>query len=339
MMPLMLDHHSLSGTLAGGLLGIALLTPAFAFAQGQLLTLEDFQSAKGPWATEQIATPEKSAESEETNALPQPHWSHLPIFGVEAAARGFTLPLPFGVGANYYREEQPFNITDLSVALRNSKLTSVKGFVEIDRVDTTQKTATSRIDAWIFPFLSVYGILGYMEGEMKGSVGLPEIPILPPLVVVPAQVLPLRIGYEGLVYGGGLTLAGGAKVTDWRTLTAFVVVDLNYTYTDLDFIDDKLKSDSGAEAVVFSPRLGLRAQLSKSIFASAWVGAMHQRVSETLEGRVPSQELEFVIEQQPSEPWNLLLGGRVELGSHWDLMVEGGLGTRNSILGGASFRF
>jgi hypothetical protein len=34
--------------------------------------------------------------------MPQPHWSRLPIWGVEAEARGHQIPLPFGIGINYY---------------------------------------------------------------------------------------------------------------------------------------------------------------------------------------------------------------------------------------------
>src|SRR5881394_3003993 len=122
---------------------------------------------------------------------PEPHWSHLPIWGVEAEARGFQIPLPFGVGINYYREEQPFNINDLKVAVRGRPPVSVKDFAVLDKVNTTQHSVVARLDTWIFPFLNFYGVAGHTAGEMNGVIGLPAIQVLG----IPAQALPLSIGY------------------------------------------------------------------------------------------------------------------------------------------------
>jgi hypothetical protein len=159
---------------------------------------------------------------------PVPHWSHLPIWGVDAEARGFQLPLPFGFGFNYYREQQPFNIHDLQVS-RGGRPVSVNDFLGLKQVETTQRNGVGRLDAWLFPFLSVYGLVGYTAGHMEGQLFLPDIPKLN----IPSQVLPLNIGYEGPTYGGGCTLAGGFKVSEWRGLTLFAVLDVNYTVTDL----------------------------------------------------------------------------------------------------------
>jgi len=283
--------------------------------------------------------PFTSASSETGDATivetPQPHWSHLPIWGVEAEARGHQLPLPFGIGVNYYHEKQPFNINDLEVSIGGRDPVSVKDFAVIDQVDTAQSSVTTRIDAWIFPFLSLYGVVGYTSGEMNGAVGLPGIPILG----IPSQMLPLSIAYEGPTYGGGGTLAGGFKVSEWRALTAFTVVDANYTITDLDFTDERLFTDTKATALVISTRLGLRARISERMHAGIWAGAMYQGVSEFLVGRNADNSFAFLVVQGPVSPWNAVVGGRLEVGRHLDFMIEGGIGTRLSILGGLTFRF
>jgi len=152
---------------------------------------------------------------------PKPHWSHLPAWGVAAAERGHVLPLPFGIGINYYSEKQPFAIDDLQIPLDGGDPVSVKDFAEIDQVTTQQSSLTGRLDAWLFPFLNVYGVFGYTSGDMTGTVGLPAILELG----IPAQQLPLAISYSGPTYGGGGTIAGGFKVSDWRSLTTFAVVD------------------------------------------------------------------------------------------------------------------
>jgi hypothetical protein len=267
-------------------------------------------------------------------AAPEPHWSHLPIWGVAAAERGHKLTLPFGTGVNYHREEQPFDINDLQISLGGDPI-SIKDFATIDQVNTSQWSLTSRLDAWIFPFLNVYGVAGFTSGEMNGTVGLPAIPPLD----IPAQNLPLSISYEGPTYGGGATLAGGAKVSEWQQLTVFVVVDANYTITDLSFTDDRLFTDTKAKAFVFSSRLGLRGKISKHLHAGVWGGAMYQDVSEFLVGRSADSSFAFLVVQGPAGPWNAVVGGRLEVGRHLDFMVEGGLGTRSSILGGMTLRF
>ena len=66
---------------------------------------------------------------------------------------------------------------------------------------------------------------------------------------------------------------------------------------------------------------------------------MLQDVSDSLVGRSADESFAFRVVQEPLEPWNALVGGRLEIGRHLDLIVEGGLGTRTSIMGGLTFRF
>lgn len=265
---------------------------------------------------------------------PQPHWSHLPVWGAEAEARGYQLPLPFGVGVNYYREQQPFKIKDLQVT-RGGRPVSVNESLQLETVNTTQQNGIMRLDAWLFPFLNVYGLAGYTSGNMQGKIALPEISMLN----ISAQELPLNIAYEGPTYGGGATLAGGFKVCDRGDLTLFLVADANYTVTDLSFTDEQLFTDTRMTAFVFSARIGLRRKMSEQLHFALWGGTMFQDVSESLIGRAVDQEFAFMVVEEPVAPWNALVGGRLEIGRHWDLMVEGGLGTRTSIMGGLTFRF
>jgi hypothetical protein len=119
----------------------------------------------------------------------------------------------------------------------------------------------------------------------------------------------------------------------------FLVADANYTVTDLSFTDERLFTNAKPEALVFSARLGLRRQVSESLHLSLWAGTMYQDVSESLVGSSDARDFAFMIVQDPVAPWNALVGTRLEMGRNWDLMVEGGLGTRTSIMGGVSFRF
>jgi hypothetical protein len=73
--------------------------------------------------------------------------------------------------------------------------------------------------------------------------------------------------------------------------------------------------------------------------AAIWTGAMYQRIQQTVAGGVANTDLQFVVVQSPTKPWNALLGGLVEFGKDWVVILEGGIGARTSILGAAVYRF
>lgn len=290
-------------------------------------------AANGKSPITSVTAPVEAAQPSQAE-MPQPHWSHLPIWGVEAQARGHQIPLPFGIGVNYYREKQPFNIKNLQIGISGRPPESTT-FVQIDRVDTTQQSVAARFDVWIFPFLNLYGIGGYTLGKMEGAVDLPALPTLG----IPAHRLPLSISYEGPTFGGGGTLAGGLKVSEWHDLTAFVVLDANYTITPLSFQNEGLFTDTKIKALIFSSRVGLRGKVTPNMHGAMWAGAMYEDVSDLLVGRSNDPSFVFLVRQGPVAPWNALIGGRIEAGKHLDIIVEGGIGTRTSILAGVTFRF
>jgi hypothetical protein len=269
-------------------------------------------------------------------APPQPHWSGLPIWGAEAEARGYQLPLPFGIGVTAYSARQPVNIHDLQLGRNGNDPVSVKNFLQIDRVDTSQQNVSAKFDVLVFPFLDVYVLLGYTKGTTKGLIQVPGEPILG--IIEPA-VLHLNASFSGPTYGGGVTMQGGVKVSDWRDLTAFVVADANRTRTDLSFDNETLIANTRPVASVYSARVGLRGTVGSSTAVGIWTGAMYQRIQQTVAGSVANTDLQFVVVQSPTKPWNTLLGGLVEFGKDFAVLVEGGLGARTSILAGAVYRF
>src|SRR6478735_6079452 len=97
-----------------------------------------------------------------------PHWSGLPIWGAEAEARGYRLPLPFGIGITAFSAKQPVNIQDLQIGRNGLPPVSVKNFLQIDQVDTSQQNVSAKFDVMVFPFLDVYALLGYTKRTTKG---------------------------------------------------------------------------------------------------------------------------------------------------------------------------
>lgn len=263
-----------------------------------------------------------------------PHWSGLPIWGAEAEARGYQLPNPFGIGITAYSARQPVNIQDLQLGRKEP--ISVTNFLQIDQVDTSQQNVSAKFDVLIFPFLSVYALLGYTQGSTKGVIQVPGEPILG--FIEPRQ-LQLDAEFNGPTYGAGFTLQGGMRVSEWRDLTAIVVADWNRTQTKLSFDNETLIAHTKPIATVFSGRVGLHGTIDPSMSGAIWIGAMHQEIQQTVAGSVAGTDLQFVVVQSPKQPWNTLLGALLEFGKQGYVLLEGGIGERKSILASAVYRF
>jgi hypothetical protein len=269
-------------------------------------------------------------------ATSEPHWSRLPIWGAEAEARGYQIPLPFGVGITAYSARQPVNIQDLRLGFNGKDPVSVKNFLQINTVDTTQKNVSVKLDVLVFPFLDVYALLGYTTGTTKGLIQVPGEPILG---IIEPRELQLNAAFNGPTYGAGFTLQGGTRISDWRDLTAIVVADWNRTQTKLSFENESLIANTKPIATVFSARVGLHAIAGPSLSAAIWTGAMHQSIQQTVAGSVANTDLKFAVVQSPQQPWNTLLGGLIEFGKAGYVLLEGGFGARTSILAAGVYRF
>ena len=266
----------------------------------------------------------------------EPHWSGLPIWGVEAEERGCSLPLPFGIAITAYSARQPVNIQDLQLGRNDLPPVSVKNFLVLDKVDTSQKNVSAKFDVLVLPFLDVYALLGYTTGTTNGLIQVPGETIGG---ILEPRALQLNASFNGPTYGGGVTLQGGTKVSEWRDLTAFAVADLNVTQTKLSFENESLIAHTKPVAKIFSARLGLHGVVGPSTGAAVWVGAMYQRIQQEVAGDVAGTDLQFVVLQSPVQPWNTLLGGLVEFGKDFVFLLEGGVGERKSILGSLVYRF
>ncbi|WP_394133002.1 virulence protein [Shewanella maritima] len=270
-----------------------------------------------------------AAENSESNIdieVPQRYERMFPIWAQDAIDLGHELPKPFGFNFTHMAMDQPLVIDSISL---NGLGPVLDDLIQIEGNDAVQdsETVTFRADMWLLPFMNVYGVLGYTEGNSKAWVDL---------TIGDSQTIavPFDLEFEGLTYGGGVTLVGG--IGNW-----FAMVDTNYTLTDLDILDGEISS------LVISPRTGIRTQIFGNE-AQMWVGAMYQRVQQTFGGYlgdiIPAlgnlrPEARFEVEQHLEDQWNGLIGGQVALGNGFDLLVEGGFGTRKSLMIALGYRF
>jgi hypothetical protein len=286
----------------------------------------------------------------------------------KSLAAGQELPLPLGISANVFFMEQDMtaqsikiNTPSLPINLATGQLDPslplanwfppLRGLpVKSKKIESRATSTTAKLDAWLLPFLNVYAVAGYVDGETTASgIYLDESKLtqnkltqmLPPQTS--SQVVngllsnldPLRklvpdsfsVPYNGSVYGVGATLAAGYN-------QFFASVDANYTEADLDI------GDSSIEAFVISPRVGITGELG-GLSGSLYVGAMYQDVDENQNGTVnlSGQQVGYDVISQAEDEWNYLVGANLKASESWNYGIEVGFSERTHVMATLNYRF
>ncbi|TYA56001.1 hypothetical protein [Formosa maritima] len=295
----------------------------------------------------------------------------FPIWGKKAYSKGFDIPYPIGVMANFVWMDQGISITNLQLGLETSNVDI--GLTPIDFIQFGNNTNTSysvnfRPDVWVFPFLNVYGLLGY--GQTRTEVNL----------VYPIN---LRSVVEQNIstYGIGIMAAGGLG-------PVFFSLDANFTWNKPELLD------KAVPVRVVGIRIGHSFVFNnkpQSNFA-VWVGAMFMETGNDTSGQLllsealPSSDgtkrdqivanyndwydneatipekviadrvltpiidrleaadgsaiIKYGLDKQVEQKWNGILGAQFQFNKHWQLRTEGGiLGNRKSFLLSLNYRF
>lgn len=299
------------------------------------------------------ATPPVAASPVEKTAST----SVLPFLGDEARKRGYDLPEPFGININYMDIRQNINVDSINftgLALGpNGEIPLDNAFkINVGHTREKSKTETVKLDAWLLPFMNVYGLVGYTDGHSISQIGV-GLTTKNGEVFHPAdlQNLKFKLDFKGTTYGIGTTLVGG--VGNW-----FTAVDANYTQTQFDILDGSI------DAFTVSPRVGYRfttpgvdAMHLPSGKLNVWVGSMYQDVQQEFKGNLddltmPSAMLQkmvdmanynnkgrFDVKQHLQSPWNVLLGAQYEITRHFNVTTEFGFAERNSFFVAGEYRF
>jgi hypothetical protein len=255
-------------------------------------------------------------------------WPHpLPFLADKALDRGYELPLPFGVTGAFYYVERDVEITDIRVGINGAPLRSVSHFLSAG--STSEVTvAVARFDAWLFPFLNVYGMAGYVSNNTitRGTVTVPRPGPIPGERTFTVSA---KTQLEGFMAGGGATVAGG-----YRQL--FFLGDVNYSQTDIGF-DDRFR------ALIGSVRVGWNGKILDTP-TRFWVGGMYWGTHGTAKATINVPDVgvvKFEADQGPAHPLNPMVGASVTLFRRWDAFLEYGFNFEDvqTIAAGLTFRF
>ncbi|SCW41643.1 hypothetical protein SAMN03159356_00794 [Klebsiella quasipneumoniae] len=295
-------------------------------------------------------------------AEPDDSDSYFPIWGDEARARGYSIPLPYGVNLSYMNIRQDImvdSITFSGLKLGNHPIPSDMFAIDAGHTREKSKTENLRLDMWVFPFLNVYGLVGHTRGSSVSQVSVDSYPSqfrgLDRVIAGAVhqlyqsgklQDIDFTLDFKGTTWGAGFTLAGGYG--NW-----FGLVDTNYTRTDFDILDGSIS------AVTVSPRVGYRFSfqgIDGPSHLSLWVGSMYQDVQQEFKGdladlHMPPElqpliaavnkdgEGKFDVKQKLTSPWNMLIGAQYEVTKNFNVLTEFGFNDRNSFFVSGEYRF
>jgi len=279
--------------------------------------------------------------------------SVLPFLGDEAREAGYELPEPFGLNINYMNMRQNIDVDSISfngLALGGRSLDNAFR-IGVGHTRESSKTETIKLDAWLLPFMDIYGLLGHTEGHSVSQIGVGIKGARRYRYPANLQDLSFKLDFKGTTYGVGTTLVGGIG-------NGFTAVDANYTQTRFDILDGSI------DAFIVSPRVGYRfATPPVDVIhlpagkLNVWVGSMYQDVQQEFKGSLndltmPSATLQkmvnianqdgngrFDVKQHLQSPWNVLLGAQYEITRSVNVTTELGFAERNSFFIAGEYRF
>jgi hypothetical protein len=224
-------------------------------------------------------------------------------------ADGRKLPLPVGLTLTYYNQQQDYDLDKITLPELKIPVSST-GIEVVNRLTEVNL----QLDAWLLPWLDVFGILGKLDAKTS----------VDGVALGGQQIAVPDYKYDGIVYGGGMTLAGG--LGNW-----FGALTGIYTNTNLS------GDGSSVSSWVVTPKVGYDFGQFR-----LWGGGMFQRAEEKHTGTftmmMPTdltnpnptefapRTVSYEVQLHEKEPWNFLIGAETGFNEHWRLSGEWGIG-------------
>lgn len=274
-------------------------------------------------------------------------WDHkLPFLAQKVIDKGYDLPLPYGVGFTYANVDQAQLLDSLQVGINDREIVPFD-FVAFDNAQSESSSYSLKADAWLFPFMNVYIMIGKIDGQAPMDVvldgngmldyldisctGFPPNPLCA-LLEDKTISFPIEANFKGTSYGVGTTLAAGWK--GW-----FVAVPLNYTYADMQ------GSETDGASFTVTPRFGKTLNLGRNGNLSLFAGGNYLDTDLTVNGYTETGDgllrFDYIIDQENKDKWNALIGFNWDINKRlsWSAEYDGFIGSRNAFITSINWRF
>lgn len=307
-----------------------------------------------------------------TDSLKQVDYKYVfPILGQGAYKKGFDIPYPVGLMANYMWMRQNILFDNMQLGLQTDNLDIP--LTDVDFIEFGENTNTSfaynlRPDLWIFPFLNVYGIFG-------GGQSRTEVNLIAPF--------PLYSNVDQ-----GLTTAGVGIMGAGGIGPVWFSIDANWTWSKPQLLDKPVRVNvlgirfghtfkfknkperniaiwAGAMSMKMNSDTSGEIQLINAIPAETWerrdeivadyynwynneatpiqkitADKVLTPIVERIDAADGSSIIRYRMDKQVQEKWNGTIGGQYQLNKRWMFRSEAGfIGNRKSFLVSLNYRF
>ena len=258
---------------------------------------------------------------------------------------GFDLPHPFGISIIYAHVDQELILSNLNVGFGGGDKENLDDYVGLDNAFAVNNTVQIKADAWIFPFMNVFMVVGAVDGTAEldlnldfgagnGDICNPSGPLPPPDLCNNVGGKSFHLGnipYTGYNVGIGTILSAGWE--DW-----FVAIPISYVWSDISIMN------SIVETVNFTPRAGYAFNFKEYGKFYPFVGATYLDVDMIIDGEIRSSDgttlIQYDLRQENKDKWNALVGFNWDVSKKWSLNTEVGFwGSRENIIMGLSYRY
>lgn len=249
--------------------------------------------------------------------------STLPLCNQKHHERGNSTPKPFGISINSFYYNQEYYGTDLRLV---GEVEGSNGPIPVTIVVDSMYQNTSvmefktniRPNIWLFPFLNIYGIIGYTAGQVNPDITVTKfhVEIINEVDTISQPVdttfsITDKPVFHGPSFGAGATLALGFS-------SFFLIVDYNFIMSNPLQVDGNLYSHS------IMPKVGiLIGNKSGQLNGAFWVGAMGFYNDQFFSGEVDIRDIDRDLEHltgryidyrgdikaYPNQQWNFIMGG------------------------------
>lgn len=197
----------------------------------------------------------------------------LPIWGQKVTDRGIDLQLPFGVNVNYVYNQMTLELTHFSMNFYDGE--NLDDIINPETLNFTETVGTTngvnvRADAWILPFINVYGLYSRNSGSTKVAFQpqVTEYGLGPNGNIKEIRTLEDPIEVDEVTFTANSFGAGASGVYGWEDY--FVNVDGNISWSTSDLLEQTVGFFVG------SARIGKRITFKNDMTLALYIGAMYR---------------------------------------------------------------
>ncbi len=227
------------------------------------------------------------------------------------------VPLPYGISFDYFRLDERLALSDPILTFNGQPVPSE--LIQVDSLKAVTNSYTARFDAWLLPFLNVFGTATRFTGEATDIqatiIGFPP-------------VIPSSLSYDGTGVGAGVVAAFGYKAF-------FASYNLSYHWQFMEIPSNTVVVS------IQGPRVGVQFQ-PWGHESNVYVGAMREGIRGRQSGTIPVEgigEVTFDLIAVAQHPWSPTVGAELGLSRHIRANVEASFSGRSALLLGAGYRF